>query len=153
MCQRNKLQLLSNCYTSTTIIDEGNSLITTPPSNNGSFCIQYSWNMVFRYEKKIVIKQLYQKRGLRGIWIVKDHPEFEWKLGGAQTLPNTILSCTERTIFRQGPCYEWVSLINICCTRVAVWEQLKTIPLAHLFKQMLRSFVCKGDEKSQTQQM
>ena len=41
--------------------------------------------MVFRYEKKIVIKQLYQKRGLRGIWIVKDHPEFEWKLGGVQT--------------------------------------------------------------------
>ena len=21
---------------------------------------------------------------LRGIWIVKDHPEFEWKLGGVQ---------------------------------------------------------------------
>ena len=63
------------------------------------------------------------------------------------------VSCTERTIIRRGRCYEWVSLINNGCTRVAVWEQLKTIPLAHLFRHILRSFVCKGDEKFQTEQM
>ena len=148
MCQRNSLQLLCNCYSSTTNIDEGNSLITRPPSKDASFRTrQYgAWQSLtttkFPFEFRMILDNPYASKTTFLIKLLYNYLFFVPKHHISRVL------YTERTIIRRGRCYEWVSLINICCTWVAVWEQLKTIPLAYLFRHMLRSFVCKGDEKS-----
>ena len=153
MCQRNSLQLLSNCYTSTTIIGEGNSLITTPPSNNGSFCTwQYGvWQSLNTTKCPFKFRMiLNDPNASKTMFLMKLLDSYLFFVPKHHIVR---ISCTERTVIRRGRCYEGVFLINNGCTRVVVWEQLKTIPLAHLFRHMLRSFVCKGNEKSQTEQM
>ena len=68
MCQRNSLQLLSNCYTSTTNIDEGNSLITRPPSKDASFRTrQYgAWQSLtttkFPFEFRMILDNPYASK-------------------------------------------------------------------------------------------
>ena len=152
MCQRNSLQLLSNYYTSATIIGEGNSLITTPPSNNGSFCTgQYGvWQSLnttkFPFKFRMILNNPNASKTMFLMKLLDSYLFFVPKHHIVR------ISCTERTIIRRGRCYEGVFLTNNGCTRVVV-ESSWRLFLWHIYSDMLRSFVCKGDEKSQTEQM